>query len=108
MGCNCIIVSQATIGSGCKMGDGVTVAGQAGVADGVSVGDGAIIAAKAGVFDDIEENKLVSGSPAISHDKWLRITASMRRLPTIVRDIREFKRQLLEMDNSIDNEPENH
>jgi len=108
VGCNCIIVSQATIGSGCKMGDGVTVAGQAGVADGVSVGDGAIIAAKAGVFDDIEANKLVSGSPAISHEKWLRITASMRRLPTIVRDIREFKKRLREMDNSIDSEPENH
>ncbi len=106
VGCNCIIVSQAGIGSRCKMGDGVTIAGQAGMLDGVSVGAGTIIAAKAGVLDDIGANQIVSGIPAFGHEKWLRIVASLKRLPTMVRDIREFKKRLREMDEMDDSESE--
>jgi len=108
VGCNCIIVSQASVGSRCKMGDGVTMAGQAGMIDGVSVGDGTIIAAKAGVIDDIGEGRLVSGMPAIGHEKWLRIMASIKRLPTMVRDIREFKKRLHEIEDFDDNEPKDY
>jgi UDP-3-O-[3-hydroxymyristoyl] glucosamine N-acyltransferase len=102
VGCNCIIVAQATIGSHCKMGDGVTMAGQAGMIDGVTVGAGAIIAAKAGVMDDIGENQIVSGVPAYNHEQWLRTVTSAKRLPTMVKDIREFKRRLGEMDDPDD------
>ena len=108
VGCNCIIVSQAVIGSNCSMGDGVTMAGQAGMIDGVSIGNGTIVAAKSGVFEDIGENQIVSGVPADSHEKWLRIVASMKRLPTMIRDIREFKRRLSVMDDLEDEKTENH
>jgi UDP-3-O-[3-hydroxymyristoyl] glucosamine N-acyltransferase len=108
VGCNCIIVSQAVIGSGCTMGDGVTMAGQSGMIDGVSVGSGTIIAAKAGIFEDIGENQIVSGVPADSHEKWLRIVASMKRLPTMIRDIREFKKRLGAMDDLNDEEAAHH
>ena len=99
LGCNCIIVAQAAIGSRCNLGNGVTMAGQAGIVDGVTVGSGAIVAAKAGVIDNVDENQIVSGFPACSHEKWLRIVASMRRLPTMVKDIREFKKRLSAMDD---------
>jgi UDP-3-O-[3-hydroxymyristoyl] glucosamine N-acyltransferase len=108
VGCNCIIVSQASVGSGCKMGDGVTLAGQAGILDGVTVGEGTIIAARAGVTEDTGENQVISGFPAVSHEKWLRTMVSIKRLPTMVRDIREFKKRLDTMDQSNDAEPENH
>jgi UDP-3-O-[3-hydroxymyristoyl] glucosamine N-acyltransferase len=99
VGCNCIIVAQATIGSRCKLGDGVTMAGQAGIVDGVTIGQGAILTAKAGVIEDVDENQIVSGFPACSHEKWLRIVASINRLPTMVKDIREFKKRLSAIDN---------
>jgi len=107
VGCNCIIVSQAVIGSDCKLGDGVTMAGQTGMLDGVSVGRGTIIAAKAGILNDIEENQIISGVPAFSHEKWLRIVASMKRLPVMIRDIREFKKRFSVMDELEDEEAEN-
>jgi len=94
VGCNCIIVSQASVGSGCRLGDRVTMAGQSSVLDGVSVGDDTILAARAGAADDIGENRVVSGFPAFSHEKWLRVVTSMKRLPTMVRDIREFKKRV--------------
>jgi UDP-3-O-[3-hydroxymyristoyl] glucosamine N-acyltransferase len=94
VGCNCIIVSHVSVSSGCKIGDGVTIAGQAGVFDGATVGEGAIIAARAGVTKDVGPGEVVSGFPAFGHDKWLRMNASMKRLPTMVRDIRDFQKRL--------------
>jgi UDP-3-O-[3-hydroxymyristoyl] glucosamine N-acyltransferase len=108
VGCNCIIVSQAVIGSNCSMGDEVTMAGQAGMIDGRSIGRGTIVAAKSGILEDVGENQVVSGIPAYSHEKWLRVVASMKRLPTIVRDIREFKKQLTTMGDSKYEKTENH
>ncbi|UCD56679.1 MAG: UDP-3-O-(3-hydroxymyristoyl)glucosamine N-acyltransferase [Candidatus Hydrogenedentota bacterium] len=98
VGCNCIIVSHVSVGSGCRVGEGVTIAGQAGILDGVSVGDGTTIAAKTGVTEDVGANQLISGLPAIKHEKWLRICASTKRLPTIVRDVRDFKKRLEQME----------
>lgn len=100
VGANCIIISQASVGSESTLGNGVTVAGQAGVLDGVKIGDGTIIAARAGVTEDVEPNRIISGFPAISHEKWLRICASMKRLPTIVREVREFKRHFQETEEA--------
>jgi UDP-3-O-[3-hydroxymyristoyl] glucosamine N-acyltransferase len=108
VGCNCIIVSQAVIGSGCTIGERVTMAGQSGVVDGISVGDGTIIAAKAGVLSDVDENQIVSGIPAFNHERWLRIVASMKRLPTMIRDIREFKKHLDVMNGLENEESTNH
>jgi UDP-3-O-[3-hydroxymyristoyl] glucosamine N-acyltransferase len=98
VGSNCIIVSHASVGSGCRVGKGVIVAGQASILDGITIGDGAIIAARAGVIEDVGANQVVSGFPASSHEKWLRIYASMKRLPTMARDIRELEKRLRTME----------
>ena len=108
VGSNCIIVSQAGIGSKCNIGNGVTIAGQAGILDGITVGEGTIVAARAGVTEDLGVNQIISGFPAMSHEKWLRIYASIKRLPTIVKDVREFKKRLAESEKSEHEEPENH
>jgi UDP-3-O-[3-hydroxymyristoyl] glucosamine N-acyltransferase len=108
VGCNCIIISHVTVGSGCTIGDGVTIAGQAGILDGVTVGDGTIIAARAGVEEDVGPNRIVSGLPASNHEKWLRIYASMKRLPTIVRDIRDFKKRLDGVEDLSNEEAKDH
>ncbi len=105
---NCIVVSHASIGSGCKIGKGVIVAGQASILDGIVVGDGAIVAARAGVIEDVEAGHVVSGFPASSHEKWLRIYASMKRLPTMARDIRELEKRLRKVEEIGDAETENH
>ncbi len=107
VGSNCIIVSQAGIGSGCTIGTGVTIAGQAGILDGIRVGDGTIVAARAGVTQDLGVNQIISGFPAMGHEKWLRIYASIKRLPTIVKDVRDFKKRLVEMEKTGNAEAKN-
>jgi UDP-3-O-[3-hydroxymyristoyl] glucosamine N-acyltransferase len=108
VGCNCLIVSQALVGSRCKMGEGVTMAGQAGMIDGITVGDGTTIAARAGLIEDVGAKQTVSGFPAYSHAKWLRTMSSIKRLPSMVRDIREFKKRLGAMEDIENDKPENH
>ncbi|RJP74525.1 MAG: UDP-3-O-(3-hydroxymyristoyl)glucosamine N-acyltransferase [Candidatus Abyssobacteria bacterium SURF_17] len=108
VGPNCIIVSHARIGAGCKLGDGVTIAGQASIFDGVTIGDGTIVAARSGVTEDIGPGQVVSGFPAASHDKQLRIWASMKRLPAIVRDIRDLEKRLDTMEHKTSAETKDH
>jgi UDP-3-O-[3-hydroxymyristoyl] glucosamine N-acyltransferase len=108
VGNNCIIVSQAGIGAECRIGNSVTIAGQAGVLDGVNVGDGTIIAARAGVTEDLGVNQIISGFPAMSHEKWLRIYASIKRLPTIVKDVRDFKKRIAGPETTTNAESEDH
>lgn len=108
VGSNCIIVSHARVGAGCRVGDGVTIAGQASIFDGVAVGEGTIVAARAGVTEDVGANQMVSGFPASNHDKWLRIYASIKKLPTMVRDIRDFERRLGKIEELKNAEPEDH
>ncbi len=108
VGRNCIIVSHARVGARCRVGDGVTIAGQASIFDGVAVGEGTIVAARAGVTEDVAANQIVSGFPASNHEKWLRIYASMNRLPAMVRDIRDFQKRLGRMEGLKNAETEDH
>lgn len=108
IGSNCIIVSHSSVGAGCVIGNGVTIAGQASVLDGRTVGDGAIIAARTGVHENIGPNQVVSGFPASSHERWLRIYASMSRLPGLVKELRELEKRVQQMESPDHAEPDNH
>jgi UDP-3-O-[3-hydroxymyristoyl] glucosamine N-acyltransferase len=107
IGRNCIIVSHASVGARCRIGDGVTIAGQASVLDGVTVGEGAIVAARAGVDRDIEPGQVVSGFPVVDHEKWLRMCASLNRLPSLVREFRDLEKRVREEKGPGDAKAEN-
>ncbi len=99
IGSNCIIVSHSSVGAGSVVGNGVTIAGQASILDGRKVGDGSIVAARSGVSEDIGPNEIVSGFPASNHEKWLRVYASMKRLPSMVRELRDLKKRVQQMES---------
>jgi UDP-3-O-[3-hydroxymyristoyl] glucosamine N-acyltransferase len=107
IGRNCIVVSHSSIGTGCVIGDGVTIAGQASILDGRKVGDGTIVAARSGVSEDIGPNQIVSGFPASSHERWLRVYASMNRLPELSKELRALEKRVQQMEKN-DAETDNH
>jgi UDP-3-O-[3-hydroxymyristoyl] glucosamine N-acyltransferase len=108
VGCNCIIVSHSSVGAGCVVGNSVTIAGQASILDGRKVGDNVIVAARSGVSEDIGPNQIVSGFPASSHERWLRVYASMRKLPAVIKDLRDLEKRVQQMENADDAETDNH
>jgi len=89
-----IIVAQVGISGSSRLGRGVVLGGQAGIAGHITLGDGVMVGAQAGVAQDIEPGQVVSGTPAVPHRLWLRISRLLLRLPDLVRDMKQVNERL--------------
>jgi len=94
-----LIVAQAGISGSTVIGNGVIIAGQAGLVGHITIGDGAILAAQAGVTKSVPANTMVSGYPAQSHDRALRINACIQNLPKLYETVKELKKKTEEPDS---------
>ena len=89
-----LICSQTGLAGSSHIGKRVILAGQVGIAGHLRVGDDAVLTAKSATSHDIEEGKVMSGSPAFENRDWLRSTAAFRRLGDLARKIRELEKKL--------------
>ncbi|WP_071191538.1 UDP-3-O-(3-hydroxymyristoyl)glucosamine N-acyltransferase [Trichormus sp. NMC-1] len=94
IGAGCAIAGQAGMAGGVKVGNRVILAGQVGIANQVKIGDGAIASAQAGIHNDIAPGEIVSGSPAMPHKLYLKVSAVYSRLPDIYQSLKQLQRQL--------------
>jgi UDP-3-O-[3-hydroxymyristoyl] glucosamine N-acyltransferase len=94
IGAGCAIAGQVGMAGGVKIGNRVILAGQVGIANQVKIGDGAIASAQSGVHSDIAPGEIVSGSPAIPHKLYLKVSAIYSRLPEIYQKLKQLQRQL--------------
>jgi len=93
IGKGCAMAAQVGLAGGVQIGNSVILAGQVGVTNKVKVGDGVIASSKCGIHTDIEPGTVVSGFPAISNKLWLRCSATFKKLPELVKAIRELERK---------------
>jgi UDP-3-O-[3-hydroxymyristoyl] glucosamine N-acyltransferase len=77
-----------------KLGMGVVAAGQAGIVGHLEIGDGAKIAAQSGIMHDVAPGDVMMGSPARGQGEWLRIHASLAKLPDLLKRVRELEKKL--------------
>ena len=89
----CAIAAQVGVAGGAQIGDSVVLAGQVGVSNKVKIGDRVTASSKSGIIADVEQGKVVSGFPAIPNKLWLRCSANFKKLPEIVKAIRELDRR---------------
>lgn len=108
MGSACIICGNAGISGSAILGNGVTIAAAAGVAGHLEIGDGAVVAGLSGVTKSIEPGKVVSGFPAIDHDRDKRIVVSMRHLPDALHEIRALRRRVEELEKLSNGTSKDH
>ncbi|TAF06981.1 MAG: UDP-3-O-(3-hydroxymyristoyl)glucosamine N-acyltransferase [Nostocales cyanobacterium] len=94
IGSGCAIAGQAGMAGGVKVGNRVILAGQSGIANQVKIGDGAIASAQAGIHSNVAPGEIVSGSPAIPHKLYLKVSAVYSRLPDIYQSLKQLQRQL--------------
>lgn len=99
VGKNSLLVAQAGIAGSTRLGRGVIVGGQAAVSGHLELGDGVMVAGKSGVHSSQKAGVVVAGYPAINHKKWLRACAALANLPEMVRELRELRRRLKEMED---------
>ena len=79
---------QVGLAGSTVIGKGVILAGQVGVAGHLTVGDGAVATAQTGIPSDVAPGAVVSGYPAMDNRAWLRMVASLNRLPELIRQMR--------------------
>ncbi len=98
IGDHTIIVAQVGIAGSAHVGKHVILAGQAGVAGHITVGDGCVVGGKSGVTEDVEPGKVVSGYPTMDHKIWLRAQNAFKKLPDLLKRIRDIERRLEELE----------
>ncbi|ELR96505.1 UDP-3-O-(3-hydroxymyristoyl)glucosamine N-acyltransferase [Gloeocapsa sp. PCC 73106] len=91
IGSNCALAGQVGLAGGVVVGNGVILAGQVGIVNQAKIGDGAIASARAGIHNNVKPREIVSGTPAMSHQQFLKIAAIIPRLPEIYQFFKENK-----------------
>jgi UDP-3-O-[3-hydroxymyristoyl] glucosamine N-acyltransferase len=95
-----LLVAQSGISGSTTLGAGVILAGQVGVVGHLRIGDGVRVGAQSGVSRDLADGETVSGSPAIAHRDWLRMSAALPRLPELLRELRRLARRVEELERA--------
>ena len=94
VGRNCLIVAQVGLSGSTIVEDGCVFAGQTGTVGHVRIGKGSTIAARGVVTEDLPPGSMVSGFPCKPHTEEKRIMAAQRRLPELVKTVRELERAI--------------
>ena len=93
VGSGCLIAAQTGISGSTEIGSGVIFGGQVGTAGHIIIGAGAVIAAQSGVTKDVAAGITVSGYPARSHKRALRLNAAVSDLPEFRRKVLDFMKE---------------
>ena len=106
IGANSVVCAQVGISGSARVGSDVTLGGQAGISGHIRIGDRVQVGGQAGVTKSVPDDVRVSGYPAADHEQALRIQAHTRRLPELVREIRELTARLNRLEKELDKERE--
>lgn len=102
IGEDCLIVAQVGIAGSTEIKDRVTIAGQVGIVGHITIGEDAQIAARAGISKSIPPGPCVwSGTPAMPHNKELRLQASMRKIPDLISQVKEMENKIKVLEKEL-------
>ena len=99
LGEECLVVAQSGVAGSTRMGRRVTMAGQTGVFGHVRIGDNVTLAARGVITNNVENGEFLSGFPAIEHNQDYRIKAAQRRLPDLLKQVRELEKRLSKLES---------
>jgi len=92
-----VLVAQVGISGSVTIGKHAILAGQAGVSGHITIGDNATIGPQAGLAKSVPDGEIVSGSPGIPHNIWLRVQNIIPKLP-------EMKKKIAELEKKVNSE----
>jgi UDP-3-O-[3-hydroxymyristoyl] glucosamine N-acyltransferase len=89
-----VLVAQVGVAGSVTIGRHAILAGQAGVAGHIEIGDNAIIGPQAGIAKSVAKGLVVSGSPEMPHQLWLRVQRIIPQLPQMKKKISALEKRL--------------
>lgn len=96
-----IIVAQVGIAGSSKLGSNVILGAQAGIVDHVTLGSNVMVGGQSGVASDVQDNHVVSGSPAIPHRDWLKASLVFSHLPEMRKTIKRLEEKVAELESQV-------
>jgi len=97
IGAHTVIVAGVGISGSVNIGNHCILAGQAGISGHLDIGDHVTIGPQAGIAKSIENNQIMSGSPAIPHKTWLKVQSITPRLPELKKKISDLEKKVEQM-----------
>lgn len=101
IGKHCVICAQTGISGSTVIGNSVALGGQVGIGDHIHIGDGAVVGAQGGVISDIPPGVFYSGYPAGPHREKMRVEAACRRLPALLKEIRQMEKTIQQLQQQL-------
>ena len=90
-----VVAAQAGFAGSSKIGRGCMIGGQSGFVGHIEVADGTKVQAQSGVNKSVkDENAAWYGSPILPYNDYLRSYAAFRKLPSLMKRIRELEKKL--------------
>ncbi len=102
IGENCIIVAQTGMAGSARLGNHVTLSGQVAIVDHAVIGDNAMISGQSGVFGDVEAGAVLSGTPAIPHQKRLKAAVVFPHLPEMRKTLAKMGARLEKVEERLE------
>ncbi len=96
-----IIVAQVGIAGSSILGSNVVLGGQVAIVDHVKIGKNVMVGGQSGVTSDVNDNQVVSGSPAIPHREWLKASSVFSHLPEMRKTIKELEKKVEELEAQL-------
>lgn len=89
-----LLAAQVGLSGSTKLEAGVRLGGQVGAAGHLTVGKNTMVAAQSGIPHNVPANSLIGGYPAVDIKSWRRYSATLPKLPDILRRLRRLERTL--------------
>ena len=93
-----IICAQTGLAGTTVLERNVLLAGQVGSAGHLTVHEGATVYAQSGIGSDVPAGARISGSPAFAAHEWLRAATAFPKLPEMLKELRELKKRVEELE----------
>lgn len=95
LGDNFLTASQTGIAGSTEVGNNVTMGGQVGVGGHIKIGSNNMFAARTAIVGNIkEEGEVFGGFPVVHLKEDMKIRASLKKLPDLIKKIKELEKKL--------------
>ena len=101
VGRDTIIVAQTALGGSVHVGNEVVIGGQVAIADHVKIENNVMIGSQSGVPKSLSKGQIVSGTPAMPHKLWLRVSKLITRLPQFNDRLRSLEKKLQQFESRL-------
>ncbi|MCC6221159.1 MAG: UDP-3-O-(3-hydroxymyristoyl)glucosamine N-acyltransferase [Deltaproteobacteria bacterium] len=89
-----LMCSMVGVSGSCTIGDDVILAGQVGVADHVTIGNKVRAAGQTGIFSDIEDDRVIGGTPPMDTVRWHKTSSLLKKLPDLFTRLKKLEKHL--------------